>query len=71
MKQVLIIGLGRSATSLLQYLHVRAQEEQWTITVCERNIELLAERQRDFAGLKPIDLDISDEQDLLAKLKNL
>ncbi|MEM9328868.1 MAG: saccharopine dehydrogenase family protein [Bacteroidota bacterium] len=64
MKHVLIIGLGRSSTSLLGYLHDRASTEDWTISVCEQNEELLAERKKSYPNLQAIDLDITDDESM-------
>ncbi len=70
MKNVLIVGLGRSATSLLQYLYDRADSERWQITVCEQNERVLEQRKKDFPDIKIVDLDIFDENSLRDNLQN-
>lgn len=39
MRSILLLGAGRSASSLLAYLIEHAAEQQWHITVAERNVE--------------------------------
>ncbi len=70
MKNVLIVGLGRSATSLLQYLYDRADSEQWQIIVCEQNQHVLDQRKRDFPNIKVVDLDIFEEKSLRDNLQD-
>ena len=39
MKQVLVIGAGRSATSLINYLLEKAEIYNWHITVADASLE--------------------------------
>ncbi|HEY0976940.1 MAG TPA: saccharopine dehydrogenase C-terminal domain-containing protein [Flavobacteriales bacterium] len=39
MRKILILGAGRSASSLIQYLIQHANTQEWRITVAERDIE--------------------------------
>jgi saccharopine dehydrogenase-like NADP-dependent oxidoreductase len=38
MRTILILGAGRSASSLIQYLITHAAKEQWRIVVCDRDL---------------------------------
>lgn len=44
MKKVLIIGAGRSATSLIDYLLDNAEKHDWQITVADRSLELAQQK---------------------------
>jgi saccharopine dehydrogenase-like NADP-dependent oxidoreductase len=48
MKQVLVLGAGRSATSLINYLLDHAEAENWSITVADHD-EAMAKRKVDGA----------------------
>ena len=39
MRSILILGAGRSASSLIKYLVDHAQHEQWTIVVADREVQ--------------------------------
>lgn len=61
MKKILIIGAGRSATSLIAYLIARAEKFNWEVSICEQNEGLKAERLKEFPGLTSESVDILDE----------
>ncbi|HQW40805.1 MAG TPA: saccharopine dehydrogenase C-terminal domain-containing protein [Flavobacteriales bacterium] len=71
MKQILIIGAGRSASSLIQYLIQHAKEGEWHITIADQNAahaEEMASIGADVA--KGVALDASNAKDrsaLIAK----
>ena len=39
MRSILILGAGRSASSLIEYLITHADQQEWRITVAERDLE--------------------------------
>ena len=39
MRSILILGAGRSASSLIHYLITHADQQEWRITVAEREVE--------------------------------
>ena len=61
-KEILIIGAGRSASSLISYLANRSDEYGWIIAICEQNEELKSSRLKEFPQLKSASVDILDEQ---------
>ena len=71
MKKILIIGAGRSASSLIQYLIQHAKEGEWHITIADQNAahaEEMASIGADVA--KGVALDASNAKDrsaLIAK----
>jgi len=44
MKKILIIGAGRSSSSLIKYLGNHSNQENWQITVTDRDLDLAKER---------------------------
>lgn len=62
MQKILILGAGRSATSLIQYLCVQAQEMNWEITIAEQNVELAKEKTKQFSGIELLEFDIQNEE---------
>jgi saccharopine dehydrogenase-like NADP-dependent oxidoreductase len=67
MKKILILGIGRSSSTLLSYLEENAQKYNWEITVGVRNVE---------AGLKKVSpstrvvaFDVFNEQQLNSQVE--
>jgi saccharopine dehydrogenase-like NADP-dependent oxidoreductase len=62
MTKILIIGAGRSATSLIDYLLTRAKDYDWKVTVSDMDLKLAQEK----AGTNPlataISFDIRNEE---------
>jgi saccharopine dehydrogenase-like NADP-dependent oxidoreductase len=59
MKNILIIGAGRSATSLIDYLSTQAKLNGWTLTIGEQ--DAVAAKVR-FPNLNVIDLTIENQE---------
>lgn len=58
MRNVLIIGAGRSASSLIRYLLAKANEENLHITVADLSLELAQKKTQNNPNATPIALDI-------------
>ncbi len=61
MKKVLILGAGRSASSLIQYLLDIATKNDYEITVADTSIDLVKQKTKDHPRSKAIALDIANE----------
>ncbi len=61
MQKVLIIGAGRSATSLINYMLEEAKTRSWLITVADFNLELATTKIKGSDKGKAVQLDINDE----------
>lgn len=61
-KHILILGAGRSASSLIQYLYGHSQKENWTISICEPNPELSKQRAQEFPAIEMVNFDLFDDQ---------
>ncbi|GAB5557946.1 MAG: saccharopine dehydrogenase C-terminal domain-containing protein [Schleiferiaceae bacterium] len=61
MKKILVIGAGRSTGSLLNYLNTHADQEGWTVTLADFNLDLAQEKAEGKQHVAAISLDVSDE----------
>lgn len=64
MQQILIIGAGRSCTSLIDYLLTHAPKEQWKITIAEKDVKLAESKIKGHENASVIDFDVFDEPTL-------
>ncbi len=62
MKQILLFGAGKSATSLIRYLITVVAERNWQLTVAESNQELALSKIGNAANAKAIGLDVRSEE---------
>jgi saccharopine dehydrogenase-like NADP-dependent oxidoreductase len=62
MTKILIIGAGRSATSLIEYLLKNSAIYNWEITVSDVDIKLAQEKIRGSQNAKAISFDIRNEE---------
>jgi saccharopine dehydrogenase-like NADP-dependent oxidoreductase len=63
MTHILIIGAGRSATSLIEYLLDHSTEHDWKITIADVDVNLAREKARNHPNSTAISFDIrNDEQ---------
>jgi len=60
MKKVLVLGAGRSASSLIQYLLDAAVKYDYEITVADTSVELVKQKTGNHPKARAIALDISD-----------
>lgn len=64
MRHILLIGAGKSATTLIDYLFNHAAEQNWIITVADMNLK---EAERKVSGRengKAVELDIRNKEQL-------
>lgn len=60
MRQILVLGVGRSSVYLLEYLNAKAASSQWTIVACDRDPALLEEKLSGLENVHGKCLDIGD-----------
>lgn len=58
MRQILLIGAGRSSSNLIQYFLDNAESEQWTLTVGDVSVESAMQKTRKNPFAKPVQFDI-------------
>jgi|SRR6185312_983505 len=69
MKKVLILGAGRSASSLIQYLLKAATENDYEITVADASVELVKQKTGNHLRARALALDINDAAHTLEEIK--
>ncbi|MBI3501738.1 MAG: saccharopine dehydrogenase NADP-binding domain-containing protein [Bacteroidetes bacterium] len=62
MKNILLIGAGRSASTLIKYLLDNSSKENWKITVADLSVELAQQKTNNHPNSHAIALDITNEQ---------
>jgi saccharopine dehydrogenase (NADP+, L-glutamate forming) len=60
MKEILVLGAGRSSSSLISYLRERAVSHQWKVTVGDLSLEAARQRIREPFG-EAVRFDINDK----------
>ncbi len=60
-RTILILGAGRSASTLLRYLNQQAAEFNWKIKVAELKIELVRKKCEGYSSCEAIALDINEK----------
>ncbi|MCP4443008.1 MAG: saccharopine dehydrogenase [Aureispira sp.] len=70
MKKVLIIGAGRSATSLIDYMLDQADKHDWHITVADMSLELAQEKVEGRARGTAVSFNALDEAERKPHLAN-
>jgi saccharopine dehydrogenase-like NADP-dependent oxidoreductase len=61
MRKILIIGAGRSASSLIKYLLDKSETEKLHITIADLSLELAAKRANNHPNATGIQFDINNE----------
>lgn len=59
-QNILIIGAGRSTTSLINYLISRAEKYDWHITVADREADLIEEKVHKHPSATALTLDVTN-----------
>jgi saccharopine dehydrogenase-like NADP-dependent oxidoreductase len=62
MTKILIIGAGRSATSLIEYLLLNSHTYNWQITVADVDVKLAKDKIGNSANASAISFDIRNEE---------
>ncbi len=62
MKNILIIGAGRTATAMIDYLINESEIFDWNITVADYSLELAQQKVKESTDAKAVQFDINDEQ---------
>ena len=61
MKKILVIGAGRSSTSLIKYLLNNSSKEEWIVTVVDFNLDLVKEKTNNHPNSIAFQLDANSE----------
>ncbi|MFK7951819.1 MAG: saccharopine dehydrogenase family protein [Ekhidna sp.] len=64
MQHILIIGAGRSSTSLIDYLLSHSEKENWQVTIAEKDVKLAESKIEGQTNAKAIPFDVFDDASL-------
>lgn len=70
MKNILVIGAGRSASSLIKYLLEHSQEENWQVTVGDVSIDLVKQKTTHYSNARAIVFDVNNQEQREEEIKN-
>jgi saccharopine dehydrogenase-like NADP-dependent oxidoreductase len=63
MRKILIIGAGRSTSSMVQYLLFNAKKEKWFITIADQSKELAMKLANNHGNAKAIAFDVNNDEE--------
>ena len=69
MKNILVLGAGRSATTLITYLLENSQSEDWHITVADHDQEMAKQKVKGHARADALAIDVQNEQERHSYIK--
>lgn len=64
MQKILVIGAGRSSTSLINYLLDHATQENWQLTIAEKDLSLAEAKINGHGNAQAVSFDVSDDASL-------
>ena len=70
MREILIIGAGRSASSLIKYLLDKSEAENLSITIADQSMQAAQKFTDGHINARPILLDVFNEKDRRAAVQN-
>jgi len=70
MKNILLFGAGKSATSLIDYLIENAGKENWEITIADADLQLAQSKAGAYSFTKAVSFDINDEKERVKHVKH-
>ncbi len=62
MKNILVIGAGRTSSSLINYLLKKSKELDWAITVADQSLEFAEQKVANHPRAKAIKFDVLDDE---------
>jgi len=60
MKHILLFGAGKSATVLIDYLKILADEKNWNVTVADGSFENAKSKTGNHSKVKPVEINIEN-----------
>lgn len=63
MRKILIIGAGRSTSSMVQYLLFNAEKENWFVTIADQSKELAIKSANNHENAKAIAFDVNNDEE--------
>ncbi len=70
MKHILLFGAGKSATVLIDYLKLTANEKKWRVTVADMNLAAVQSKVGEDVWVKAVGISIEHEAERMALIKD-
>ncbi|HJU46236.1 MAG TPA: saccharopine dehydrogenase family protein [Chitinophagaceae bacterium] len=70
MKKIVVFGAGKSATCLIDFLIKTCEENDWELTVADGDRALAASKTGQSASAKAVGVNVEDEEERSALIKN-
>ena len=62
MKNILVVGAGKSSSTLIKYLIENAENEKWKITICDRDKSIIEEKIDGSVHAEAVEFDVMDKE---------
>jgi len=62
MKNILVIGAGRTSSTLINYLLEKSKDSDWAITVADQSLEIAEQKVANHPRAKAIKFDVLDDE---------
>lgn len=70
MKEILIIGAGRSTHSLVEYLKEHSSENNWKLVIADQSLELAEHKANGHTNARAVQFDVNNEEARTALIKS-
>jgi saccharopine dehydrogenase-like NADP-dependent oxidoreductase len=61
MKTILVIGAGKSSSTLIKYLIDNAEEQGWKVLIADQEMDVIIEKTKHHSSTEAFELDMTDE----------
>ena len=69
MKNIAILGAGRSSSSLIRYLLEQSEKQGWKIRVCDRDLKAAESKIKNHDNAVAIEFDVFDEKEVTLEVE--
>jgi len=70
MKNILVVGAGRTSSSLINYLMNKSEDKDWFITVADQSLDLAINKSKNHPRTKAIQFDLFNEEERSDLIEN-
>lgn len=63
MKRILVIGAGRTSSSLIKYLLSKSPENDWYVTIADQSLDAAEQKAGDHPRAKAIKFDVTNDEE--------
>lgn len=63
MKRILVIGAGRTSSSLIKYLLSKSPENDWYVTIADQSLDAAEQKAGDHSRAKAIKFNVMDDEE--------